>query len=529
MEPDVYVVPVNDPYEQPTQSVYDKVMPCAPQVQPAPYEQPTDLVYQNEMPCTPQVQPTPYEQPTDPLYDKVMPCTPQMQPAPPPCSTQVPAGPPKGPFRWSLRKKILVPVGAVSISALVIVVVVLSWYFVTKNQSPSTSPSPCQMYCSYSAQCIYSNQICNGVQDCAYGDDERNCVTLTTTRTTTVTPRTTTPTTTSTTSSPICKLHCLSVFYYDTCVYSNQICDGIRQCLYGDDEQNCVTLTPTTTTTVTPRTTTATTTSTTSSPICKLYCISVFYYYTCVSTNQICDGIQQCLYGDDELNCVTLTTTRTTTATTRTTTATTRTTTATTTSTTSAPICKLYCTSLFYYYTCISTNQICDGIQQCLYGDDELNCVTLTTTTTTTATTRTTTSTTSVPICKLYCISVFYYDTCISTNQICDGIQQCLYGDDELNCATTTPSPCQMYCSYTYACIRAYQICNRVMDCLYGDDERNCASTTLSNPTCQMYCSYTYTCIRAYQICNGVMDCLYGDDERNCGKMSLILQTGEKV
>ncbi|KAE8621377.1 hypothetical protein XENTR_v10004802 [Xenopus tropicalis] len=203
--------------------------------------------------------------------------------------------------------------------------------------------------------------------------------------------------------------------------------------------------------------------------------------------------------GPSHWSLITLTTTRTTTATTRTTTATTRTTTATTTSTTSAPICKLYCTSLFYYYTCISTNQICDGIQQCLYGDDELNCAT----------------TTPSP-CQMYCS---YTYACIRAYQICNRVMDCLYGDDERNCATTTLSnpTCQMYCSYTYACIRAYQICNRVMDCLYADDERNCASTTLSNPTCQMYCSYTYTCIRAYQICNGVMDCLYGDDERNCG------------
>ncbi|OCT93728.1 hypothetical protein XELAEV_180114027mg, partial [Xenopus laevis] len=83
---------------------------------------------------------------------------------------------------------------------------------------------------------------------------------------------------------------------------------------------------------------------------------------------------------------------------------------------------------------------------------------------------------------------------------------------------TKTPSTptCQMYCSYYYTCIYGYQICNGVQDCPYGDDERNCATKTPSIPTCQMYCSYTSTCIYGYQICNGVQDCAYGDDERNC-------------
>ncbi|XP_031752394.1 transmembrane protease serine 2 [Xenopus tropicalis] len=156
----------------------------------------------------------------------------------------------------------------------------------------------------------------------------------------------------------------------------------------------------------------------------------------------------------------------------------------------------MYCS---YSAQCIYSYQICNGVQDCAYGDDERNCAT----------------TTPSP-CQMYCS---YTYTCIHAYQICNGVQDCAYGDDERNCATTTPSPCQMYCSYTYTCIHAYQICNGVQDCAYGDDERNCATTTPSTPTCQMYCSYTYTCIHAYQICNGVQDCLYGDDELNCVRL----------
>ncbi|OCT93736.1 hypothetical protein XELAEV_18011404mg, partial [Xenopus laevis] len=38
--------------------------------------------------------------------------------------------------------------------------------------------STCQMYCSYSFICVSANQICDGVADCIYGDDEENCVRL---------------------------------------------------------------------------------------------------------------------------------------------------------------------------------------------------------------------------------------------------------------------------------------------------------------------------------------------------------------
>ncbi|OCT93729.1 hypothetical protein XELAEV_180114028mg, partial [Xenopus laevis] len=86
---------------------------------------------------------------------------------------------------------------------------------------------------------------------------------------------------------------------------------------------------------------------------------------------------------------------------------------------------------------------------------------------------------------------------------------------------TKTPSipTCQLYCSYYYTCIYAYQICNGVLDCPFGDDERNCVIATTGTPTCQIYCwdfMFDYTCIYAYQMCDGVRQCYYGDDERNC-------------
>ncbi|KAE8621384.1 hypothetical protein XENTR_v10004805 [Xenopus tropicalis] len=154
-----------------------------------------------------------YEKSTNLDYDGVKPCTLQVQLAPTPCSAQVLAGQfvaPKPPFRWSLRKKILIPLGTLSIIALIILAVVLICYFVFSSWDPY-----CPMYCSDTSVCIPHYQICNGVQDCPNGDDERYC-------------------------GGFCKnRRCGSS---DICVPPSQWCDGVSDCPNGEDEMSCVRL-----------------------------------------------------------------------------------------------------------------------------------------------------------------------------------------------------------------------------------------------------------------------------------------------
>uniref|UniRef100_A0A803J2L4 Transmembrane serine protease 2 n=1 Tax=Xenopus tropicalis TaxID=8364 RepID=A0A803J2L4_XENTR len=125
----------------------------------------------------------------------------------------------------------------------------------------------------------------------------------------------------------------------------------------------------------------------------------------------------------------------------------------------------------------------------------------------------------SPPTCQVYCSFSF---SCISSSQICDGVGDCLFGDDEENCGPqmlpTFPT-CQ-FCSFSSNCIRANQICNGIADCPYGDDEENCGPIIFpSLPSCPMYCISTFMCISAKQICNGIADCPYGDDEENCVRL----------
>ncbi|XP_041436835.1 transmembrane serine protease 2 L homeolog isoform X2 [Xenopus laevis] len=388
------------------------------------------------------------EQP--PVYDVVS--NTQVQPAPIPYNTQVHsnqfvAASPISPFQWSFRKKVLISIGTVSIVAAVIVASVLTGYFVSTTQSVPYCQKRCSysskciygyqicdgvqdcpygdderncattcLYCSYSYTCIYYYQICNGVQDCPYGDDERNCAT-------------------KTPSIPTCQMYCS---YTSTCIYGYQICNGVQDCAYGDDERNCATKTP-------------------SIPTCQLYCS---YYYTCIYAYQICNGVLDCPFGDDERNCVI--------------------------ATTGTPTCQIYCWDFMFDYTCIYAYQMCDGVRQCYYGDDERNCVTATTTTATT---------TSPPTCQIYCMNFMYYYTCIYAYQMCDGVRQCYYGDDELNCDTrTTTAYCEKRCGSSVSCVLSSQWCDGESDCPYGEDEMSCVRLYGADFQLQVY----YTSVSAW-------------------------------
>ncbi|XP_031752038.1 transmembrane protease serine 2-like [Xenopus tropicalis] len=95
-----------------------------------------------------------YEYPAPPPYESLPLAVPMRPvPPPPPYSPEEPTGqsgaaPPTSTSSWS-RRHLIFP-----------------------------SLPTCQMFCSDSFICINANQICDGVPDCPYGDDEENCVRL---------------------------------------------------------------------------------------------------------------------------------------------------------------------------------------------------------------------------------------------------------------------------------------------------------------------------------------------------------------
>uniref|UniRef100_A0A803JM54 Transmembrane serine protease 2 gene 2 n=1 Tax=Xenopus tropicalis TaxID=8364 RepID=A0A803JM54_XENTR len=120
------------------------------------------------------------EHPAPPAYEAVIYTIPA-KPAPPPYSAQVHVdqfgtGHPIRSSSCTCTKKICVIsiIAVVVLVAIGIVVPTLIWYFVT---APPSKPS-CPIYCHYDYACVLPYQICDGVKDCTFGEDEENCVRL---------------------------------------------------------------------------------------------------------------------------------------------------------------------------------------------------------------------------------------------------------------------------------------------------------------------------------------------------------------
>ena len=66
-------------------------------------------------------------------------------------------------------------------------------------------------------------------------------------------------------------------------------------------------------------------------------------------------------------------------------------------------------------------------------------------------------------------------------------------------------------CQHSY-CVPTYKVCNGVQDCPYGDDEATCPVSACTN---MLRCGQT--CVHPNEICDGTMQCEFGEDELACG------------
>jgi len=131
---------------------------------------------------------------------------------------------------------------------------------------------------------------------------------------------------------------------------------------------------------------------------------------------------------------------------------------------------------------CISLSHICDGDKDCFYGDDELNCTTTTTNPPTTTSTTVSTTITTTLCTGFKCSSD---NQCFSSEKyICDGYKDCkVLGEDESCCGNDVilcPTPIGSYLGH---CIGKRTICDGYLDCEDGWDERNCSARTTQPPT----------------------------------------------
>jgi len=183
---------------------------------------------------------------------------------------------------------------------------------------------------------------------------------------------------------------------------------------------------------------------------------------------------------------------------------------------------------------CVSITFVCDGIMDCMFGQDEFNCNSC--------------DDTNGFVCESS-------GDCIPAEWKCDGEWDCEEQEDELpeNCpelySSCITSSDNFICSNTnQRCLDNSLVCNhRDYDgCIDGEEEQYCPAPTL-NPTrsptprprrskvktykwpcksnqfeCQGRGSYPSYCILSSLQCDGYSDCIFGDDERNCNNCEVI-------
>ncbi|KAJ8040685.1 hypothetical protein HOLleu_15048 [Holothuria leucospilota] len=109
---------------------------------------------------------------------------------------------------------------------------------------------------------------------------------------------------------------------------------------------------------------------------------------------------------------------------------------------------------------------------------------------------------------------------CLNNSVICDGIQNCPDGEDEIFCANYIFDPDDYCCSDNISkCISSSMECDGHYDCPGGDDEFFC--DVPQTPEClskgMLYCAEDPTvCLEHHDICDGRFNCPYNSDEFHC-------------
>lgn len=82
------------------------------------------------------------------------------------------------------------------------------------------------------------------------------------------------------------------------------------------------------------------------------------------------------------------------------------------------------------------------------------------------------------PACQLPSVQCRGSPLCLPPSLLCDGVQDCPHGDDEVDCPTVPPAPmCPLDsepCANGVGCVLQSHVCDGEEHCRDGSDERAC-------------------------------------------------------
>ncbi|XP_077380145.1 low-density lipoprotein receptor isoform X2 [Festucalex cinctus] len=157
---------------------------------------------------------------------------------------------------------------------------------------------------------------------------------------------------------------------------------------------------------------------------------------------------------------------------------------------------KSTCSPLFFQCNntnCVAQSLRCDGEDDCRDGSDEWQCADK-----------------KISTCldhEFQCAN----GECIHKNWRCDKDTDCYDNSDEINCTTPTCRPDEFQCSNGH-CIHGNLQCNDVNDCADSSDEAGCHIENACNGTTNFSCS-SGECISTVKVCDKQRDCRDGSDE----------------
>nr|XP_033502272.1 low-density lipoprotein receptor-related protein 2-like isoform X2 [Epinephelus lanceolatus] len=347
--------------------------------------------------------------------------------------------------------------------------------------------------CKDGTECVLFSHVCDGERDCRDGSDEEGCdaaedapITATENVSLNKSPSPVTPLT-----EPPSKPSCTSLSFQcpgsSFCIRPTQICDGMRDCPDGSDE-NCVKRCPYRT-----------------DFLCK-------DRRSCVSKSLVCDGRSHCHDGSDEVNCPSA---------------------AAPAARANALKCRMGSRLCKDGTECVLFSHVCDGERDCRDGSDEEGCDAAHTGSTILAENLHSNESpapvepSTQPPTKPSCSSLSFLcpgsSLCIKPTQICDGKRDCPDGSDE-NCVKRCPDRTDFRCKDRRSCVSKSLVCDGRSHCHDGSDEVNCPSVAPPAAPANVLkcrvgakpCNDGTECVLYSHVCDGERDCRDGSDEQGC-------------